>query len=133
MKKRLEVMNHAIEGLVRRLDLPHVRYLKVSEGCDHGCAFCAIPLMRGRHRSFGVADVVREAQLLELQGARELNLVAQDLAHYGRDRRDAIGLPELLDALVAETSIPWIRLLYLYSMLFFVANLKYCNHVVSLL
>jgi ribosomal protein S12 methylthiotransferase len=94
-------------------DLPHVRYLKISEGCDHGCAFCAIPLMRGKHRSFALPDVVREAQLLELQGAREINLVAQDLAHYGRDRRDGVGLPELLESLVAETSIPWIRLLYL--------------------
>lgn len=96
-------------------DLPHVRYLKISEGCDHGCAFCAIPLMRGRHRSFGLDDLVREAQLLELQGAREVNLVAQDLAHYGRDRRDGRGLPQLLDALVAETGLPWFRLLYLYS------------------
>ena len=96
-------------------DLPHVRYLKISEGCDHGCAFCAIPLMRGKHRSFALADVVREAQLLELQGAREVNLVAQDLAHYGRDLRNGIGLPELLRALVDETSIPWLRLLYLYS------------------
>src|SRR5215216_3585066 len=96
-------------------DLPHVRYLKISEGCDHGCAFCAIPLMRGKHRSFALPDVIREAQLLELQGAREINLVAQDLAHYGRDRRDGIGLPELLESLVAETSIPWLRLLYLYS------------------
>ena len=96
-------------------DLPHVRYLKISEGCDHGCAFCAIPLMRGKHRSFALADVVREAQLLELQGAREVNLVAQDLAHYGRDRRDGVGLPELLRSLVDETSIPWFRLLYLYS------------------
>jgi ribosomal protein S12 methylthiotransferase len=96
-------------------DLPHVRYLKISEGCDHGCAFCAIPLMRGKHRSFALADVVREAQLLELQGAREVNLVAQDLAHYGRDLRDGVGLPELLRALLDETSIPWLRLLYLYS------------------
>jgi ribosomal protein S12 methylthiotransferase len=96
-------------------DLPHVRYLKISEGCDHGCAFCAIPLMRGKHRSFALDEVVREAQLLELQGAREINLVAQDLAHYGRDRRDGNKLPELLEALVAETSIPWIRMLYLYS------------------
>jgi ribosomal protein S12 methylthiotransferase len=96
-------------------DLPHVRYMKISEGCDHGCAFCAIPLMRGKHRSFALDEVVREAQLLELQGARELNLVAQDLAHYGRDTRDGKKLPELLEALVAETSIPWIRMLYLYS------------------
>jgi ribosomal protein S12 methylthiotransferase len=91
------------------------RYLKVSEGCDHGCAFCAIPLMRGKHRSFALDEVVREAQLLEAQGAREVNLVAQDLAHYGRDRRDGFTLPELLESLVRETGIPWLRMLYLYS------------------
>src|SRR5258705_6419457 len=96
-------------------DLPHVRYMKISEGCDHGCAFSAIPLIRGKHRSFALDEVVREAQLIELQGAREINLVAQDLAHYGRGRRDGINLPELLEALIAETSIPWIRMLYLYS------------------
>jgi len=96
--------------------LPHVRYLKVSEGCDHGCAFCAIPLMRGKHRSFALDDIVREAQLLEAQGAREVNLVAQDLAHYGRDVRDRkVGLADVLTALVRETSIPWIRTLYIYS------------------
>src|SRR3954469_9474244 len=96
-------------------ELPHVRYMKISEGCDHGCAFCAIPLMRGKHRSFALDEVVREAQLLDLQGARELNLVAQDLAHYGRDLRNDVKLPELLEALIAETSIPWLRMLYLYS------------------
>jgi ribosomal protein S12 methylthiotransferase len=97
-------------------ELPHVRYLKVSEGCDHGCAFCAIPLMRGRHRSFALGDIVREAQLLEAQGAREVNLVAQDLAHYGRDLRGTgESLPLLLETLVRETGIPWIRMLYLYS------------------
>lgn len=96
-------------------DVAHVRYLKISEGCDHGCAFCAIPLMRGKHRSFALDELVREAQLLEAQGAREINLVAQDLAHYGRDRRDGNALPELLEALVRETSIPWIRNMYLYS------------------
>ncbi|MDQ3083015.1 MAG: 30S ribosomal protein S12 methylthiotransferase RimO [Gemmatimonadota bacterium] len=96
-------------------DLPHVRYLKISEGCDHGCAFCAIPLMRGKHRSFARDEIIREAQLLEFQGAREINLVAQDLAHYGRDIRDGVRLPELLESIVAETGIPWIRMLYLYS------------------
>lgn len=96
-------------------DLPHVRYLKISEGCDHGCAFCAIPLMRGKHRSFGLHDLVREAQLLEAQGTREVNLVAQDLAHYGRDIRDGNALPQLLRALLTETDIPWYRLLYIYS------------------
>ncbi len=101
-------------------DVPHIRYLKISEGCDHGCAFCAIPLMRGKHRSFAMDDVVREAQLLELQGAREVNLVAQDLAHWGRDVRDANGisqlrLPDLMESLVRNTDIPWIRMMYLYS------------------
>lgn len=96
-------------------DEPAVRYLKISEGCDHGCAFCAIPLMRGRHRSFTAHDVVREAQLLEMQGAIEVNLVAQDLAHYGRDLRDSVRLPQLLARLVDETGIPWFRMLYLYS------------------
>jgi ribosomal protein S12 methylthiotransferase len=71
--------------------------------------------MRGRHRSFALEDIVREAQLLEMQGAREVNLVAQDLAHYGRDLRNGTGLPDVLEALVRETSIPWIRLMYLYS------------------
>src|SRR6266550_3594529 len=90
--------------------LPHVRYLKISEGCDHGCAFCAIPLMGGKHRSFALDEIVYEAQLLEAQGAREINLVAQDLAHYGRDRRDdGLTLPDVLEALVRRTSVPWIR------------------------
>ncbi len=108
-------MIHPGERMFGGGETPHVRYLKVSEGCDHGCAFCAIPLMRGKHRSFALEDVIREAQLLELQGAREVNLVAQDLAHYGRDRRDGTALPELLEALLRETDIPWFRNLYLYN------------------
>src|SRR5216117_2125220 len=97
-------------------DAPHVRYLKISEGCDHTCAFCAIPLMRGKHRSEPLERLVREAQALEAQGAREINLVAQDLGHYGRDLgRDGAKLPDLLEALLRETSIPWYRLLYVYS------------------
>src|SRR2546428_6952540 len=95
---------------------PHVRYLKISEGCDHTCAFCAIPLMRGKHRSEPLARVVREAQQLEAQGAKEINLVAQDLGHYGRDLgSDGPKLPDLLEALLVETSVPWYRLLYVYS------------------
>ncbi len=93
----------------------HVSYLKVSEGCDHGCAFCAIPLWRGRHRSFAVRELVIEAQRLEEQGTVELNLVAQDLAHYGRERRDGTDIVSLLEELLRETSIPWFRLLYIYS------------------
>jgi ribosomal protein S12 methylthiotransferase len=94
----------------------HIRYLKISEGCDHTCAFCAIPLMRGKHRSEPMERLVREAQVLEQQGAKEISLVAQDLGHYGRDMgRDGPRLPELLEALLAGTSIPWFRLLYVYS------------------
>src|SRR5881275_552724 len=97
-------------------DQPHVRYLKISEGCDHTCAFCAIPLMRGKHRTEPLARLVREAQQLEAQGAKEINLVAQDLGHWGRDL--GLGgpkLPDLLEALLRETSVPWFRLLYVYS------------------
>ena len=94
----------------------HVRYLKISEGCDHTCAFCAIPLMRGKHRSEPLGRLVREAQELEAQGAREINLVAQDLGHYGRDLGlDGPKLPDLLEALLRETGVPWYRLLYVYS------------------
>ena len=94
----------------------HVRYLKISEGCDHTCAFCAIPLMRGKHRSEPLERLVREAQQLEAQGAQEVNLVAQDLGHYGRDLgKDGPKLPDLLEGLLRETSIRWFRLLYVYS------------------
>ncbi len=97
-------------------DGPHVRYLKISEGCDHTCAFCAIPLMRGKHRSEPLERLVREAQILEQQGAKEINLVAQDLGHYGRDLgRTGPKLPDLLETLLRETGVPWYRLLYVYS------------------
>lgn len=95
--------------------LRHVSYLKVSEGCDHTCAFCAIPLWRGRHRSFDPQALVEEARALEARGVVELNLVAQDLAHYGRDLDGQAGLHQLLQQLLAATGIPWFRLLYIYS------------------
>ena len=97
-------------------DTPHVRYLKISEGCDHTCAFCAIPLMRGRHRSEALDALIREAQGLEAAGAKEINLVAQDLGHYGRDLgKGGPVLADLLERLLAETTVPWFRLLYVYS------------------
>jgi ribosomal protein S12 methylthiotransferase len=95
---------------------PHVRYLKISEGCDHTCAFCAIPLMRGKHRSRPIAELVKEAQELEAGGALEINLVAQDLGHYGRDMANGARLTDLIRALLRETSVPWFRPLYVYSM-----------------
>lgn len=112
-------------------DTPHTSFLKISEGCDHSCAFCAIPLMRGLHRSSPVDELVREAQALEAQGVKEMNIVSQDTAWYGKDLVRAfrqgegggkdVGnaaepalLPGLLEALVRETSIPWFRLFYMY-------------------
>ena len=97
---------------------PHTSYLKISEGCDHTCAFCAIPLMRGLHRSHPVEELVREAAGLGAMGVREINIVSQDTTWYGRDlrRRDrsAAQLPELLRALLDGTDVPWYRLFYMY-------------------
>lgn len=97
-------------------ETPHTSFLKISEGCDHSCAFCAIPLMRGLHRSSPVEELVREARALEAQGVKELNIISQDTTWYGRDLRttEPALLPGLLDALVRETSIPWYRLFYMY-------------------
>ena len=97
---------------------PHTSYLKISEGCDHTCAFCAIPLMRGLHRSHPVEELVREAAGLGAAGVKELNVVSQDTTWYGRDlrRRDGAAplLPDLLRGLLAGTDIPWYRLFYMY-------------------
>lgn len=99
----------------RRLATPFFRsYLKITEGCDNRCSYCMIPSIRGRLRSRGIADLVAEAQRLEAGGVRELSLIAQDLSAYGRDLGLEDGLVALLRALVAETAIPWLRLLYLY-------------------
>ncbi len=89
-------------------------YLKVSEGCNHRCAFCIIPKIRGRHESRPVDDLVREAAGLAAQGVRELNLIAQDLTAYGRDLESRSSLAELLGELARVEGIDWIRLLYCY-------------------
>jgi ribosomal protein S12 methylthiotransferase len=99
-------------------ETPHTSYLKISEGCDHTCAFCAIPLMRGLHRSQPVADLVQEAAALGRHGVKELNIISQDTTWYGRDlrRKDASAplLPDLLRALLEGTEVPWYRLFYMY-------------------
>lgn len=89
-------------------------YLKVSEGCDHKCSFCIIPKIRGRHRSRPLDSVLAEAERLAQEGVVELNLVAQDLTAYGRDRRDGTTLARLLRELVQIEGLRWIRLLYNY-------------------
>jgi len=89
-------------------------WVKIAEGCDHTCAFCAIPSFRGRFRSRTADSVVREASLLAAQGVREINLVAQDSSHFGRDRGESEGLAELLARLDRIESLRWIRVHYLY-------------------
>ena len=89
-------------------------YLKISEGCNHKCAFCIIPKIRGLHESRPLADVVAEARSLVAGGVRELNLIAQDLTAYGRDLDPPSSLASLLHSLNAIEDLRWIRLLYCY-------------------
>jgi ribosomal protein S12 methylthiotransferase len=92
----------------------YTAFLKVSEGCDHKCAFCIIPSLRGPHRSRSIDSVVKEAVLLADGGVKEINLIAQDLTAYGRDRKDATTLYRLLKELDQVRDLVWIRLLYAY-------------------
>ena len=102
-------------SVARQLSTPPFRaYLKITEGCDNRCSYCMIPSIRGRLRSRTVTDLVAEARRLEGLGVRELTLIGQDLTAYGVDRADGTTLVWLLAALLRETAIPWLRLLYLY-------------------
>ena len=92
----------------------YAAYLKIAEGCDNKCAYCAIPSIRGRFRSRTMEDIVSEAKQLEALGVRELTLVAQDTTRYGKDLYGDYRLAELLRRITKETEIPWIRLLYCY-------------------
>ena len=89
-------------------------YLKIAEGCDNRCTYCAIPSIRGRFRSRPMEELVAEAKQLEALGVRELNIIAQDITRYGKDLYGEYRLHELLHRITEETSIPWIRLLYCY-------------------
>jgi ribosomal protein S12 methylthiotransferase len=92
----------------------HYAYLKVSEGCDRSCAFCSIPLIRGKCISRPVEELVKEAEILAGKGVKELILIAQDLSYYGIDRYGKQKLPELISELVNIEAFEWIRLHYLY-------------------
>ncbi|HBU77228.1 MAG TPA: 30S ribosomal protein S12 methylthiotransferase RimO [Muricauda sp.] len=89
-------------------------YLKIAEGCDRPCSFCAIPLMRGKHRSTPIEDLVSEAEKLAANGVKELILIAQDLTYYGLDLYKKRNLAELLQALAKVEGIEWIRLHYAF-------------------
>jgi ribosomal protein S12 methylthiotransferase len=110
-------------GIVVRKDLltdrtisgpGHYAYLKISEGCDRTCAFCAIPAIRGKYISRPIDDLVEEALLLAEGGVKELILIAQDLSYYGLDLYKKQALAELVTELLKITSFEWIRLHYLY-------------------
>lgn len=92
----------------------HYAYLKISEGCDRPCAFCAIPLMRGKHVSVAIEELVKQAKSLAKQGVKELILIAQELTFYGLDIYKERKLSELLNALCEVEGIEWIRLHYAY-------------------
>jgi ribosomal protein S12 methylthiotransferase len=89
-------------------------YLKIAEGCDRPCSFCAIPLMRGKHKSKPIEELVTEAEKLAVKGVKELILIAQDLTYYGLDLYKRRNLAELLRALVKIEGIDWIRLHYAF-------------------
>jgi ribosomal protein S12 methylthiotransferase len=114
----------------------HFAYLKISEGCDRPCSFCAIPLMRGSHRSTPIEDLVTEAEVLAAKGVKELILIAQDLTFYGLDLYKERALARLLKALVKVDGIDWIRLHYAFptgfpeDVLEVIANEpKVCNYI----
>jgi len=99
----------------RLLSTPqHYAYLKISEGCNRTCAFCAIPLMRGQHISKSINDLVKEAEGLVKKGVKEIMLIAQELTYYGLDLYKKRALPDLLHALADVKGIEWIRLHYAY-------------------
>ncbi len=115
---------------------PHYAYLKISEGCNRTCSFCAIPLMRGGHVSKPIEQLVKEAQSLARRGVKELMLIAQELTYYGLDIYKKRELPQLLYALSEVEGIEWIRLHYAYPSKFPVeifdamASLpKVCNYL----
>lgn len=92
----------------------HYAYFKIAEGCDRPCSFCAIPLMRGKHRSTPIEDLVKQAEGLAAQGVKELMLIAQDLTYYGLDLYKKRNLAELLERLSDVEGIEWIRLHYAF-------------------
>jgi len=91
---------------------PHYAYLKIAEGCDNRCSYCAIPIIRGPQKSRPVDEVVAEARALAENGARELILIAQDITHYGADFQHPDALPQLIRNLVQIDALKWLRLMY---------------------
>ena len=103
------------ESWERILTTPsHSSYIKISEGCDRFCAFCAIPIITGRHTSRPIDEILKETQSLARQGVREFNVIAQDLSAYGTDLYGRSALAELVDRMADIEGVEWIRLHYAY-------------------
>lgn len=96
----------------------HAVYVKIAEGCFHGCSFCAIPKMRGKFRSRAESDIVKEVKTLLKNGAKEINLIAQDTTSYGRDLKNGANIVTLLEKLVQISGEKWYRLMYTYPQSF---------------
>lgn len=103
-----------IEGERMLSDDSPYAFLRISEGCNNRCSYCAIPKIRGCYRSRTIESIIEEAQDLEAAGIQELNLIAEDTSRYGEDLYKKNALPELLRRLKEETNIPWIRIFYCY-------------------
>src|SRR5207249_7702107 len=109
----------ALEDTARlRITPRHYTYLKISEGCDRLCTFCAIPGMRGKHVTKPIEEIVHEARELVADGVRELIIVAQDTTYYGMDLYGRVRLAELLRELDQVDGLEWIRILYAYPINF---------------
>ena len=105
---------HSMEGRRILSTLPHYAYMRIADGCDNCCTYCAIPQIRGRFRSRPMENIVNEAKNLAADGVKELVIIAQDVTRYGLDLYDKLALPELLDKLCEIDGFKWIRLLYCY-------------------
>lgn len=105
---------HSMEGKRIISTLPHYAYLRIADGCDNRCTYCAIPDIRGHFRSRPMENIVEEAKLLAADGVKELIIIAQDTTRYGLDLYGRLALPELLDKLCEIEELKWIRLLYCY-------------------
>ena len=92
----------------------HYAYIKIAEGCNRFCAFCAIPLITGRYKSREIEDILSEVKLLVQQGVKEFNILAQDLSNYGMDIYGSSKLAELIDKIATTTGVKWVRLHYAY-------------------
>ena len=106
---------HDEMAIERTLTTPkHYAYLKISEGCDRSCAYCAIPIITGKHTSRPMEEIIKEVELLVSQGVKEFQIIAQELTYYGVDLYKSQKLPELIEKIAQVPGVEWIRLHYAY-------------------